>query len=425
MKEFFRVFMTLVALFTMMINFYAQSGGNFSITKSVIGGGGSTASGGGFSVTSTVGESLAGDELSGGSFAVTSGFWNYTVNPAAGSGVEGDVASRPVGDGSIASNDVIQTQRFQIGLDQPNQSNEFQRADSAPFSSRGDGSIDSTDVVQTQRYLIGLNTTQAAAGPIDNSGFAGFPARDSEKEPKTFAQLGGVRQLRVQSASAFRSQQVVVNILADAVGDESAYGFRVTYNQAVLTSPTTAIGTAGGSRLCNTTVAGQVSCSINNFPNDQPGSSTDQIGEILPGNNQLLLRITFTVAATAPFGASPVGLTNVNASNDAAAALTITSQGGNVTVSTTTAAQVSVGGRILTANGEGIRNAVVSLTSSATGETRTTVSGSFGLYKFENIRVGESYVLTVNSKRFAFANQSRVITPTDVLTDADFIASPE
>lgn len=407
------------------VSIFMQSGGDFSITKSVIGGGGSTASGGGFSVTSTVGQSLAGDASSGGSFAVTSGFWNYTVNPAAGSGVEGDVAARPVGDGSIASNDVVQTQRFQIGLDQPNQSNEFQRADSAPFASRGDGSIDSTDVVQTQRYLIGLNATQSAAGPVDNSNFTGTIVKDSESETKNFAPLGGVRQLRVQSATALRGQQVVVNILADALGDESAYGFRVTYNQAVLTSPTTAIGTAGGSRLCNTTVAGQVSCSVNNFPNDQPGSSTDQIGEILPGNNQLLLRITFTIAANAPFGATPLGLTNVNASNDAAAALTITSQGGNVTVQTTTAAQVSVGGKILTANGEGIRNALVFLTSNATGETRSVRSGSFGLYKFENIRVGESYVLTVNAKRFAFANQSRIITPTNELNDADFIALPQ
>jgi len=105
--------------------------------------------------------------------------------------------------------------------------------------------------------------------------------------------------------------------------------------------------------------------------------------------------------------------------------LTITSQGGNVTVQTTTAAQVSVGGKILTANGEGIRNALVFLTSNLTGETRSVRSGSFGLYKFENIRVGESYVLTVNAKRFAFANQSRIITPTNELNDADFIALPQ
>src|SRR5690349_8206309 len=112
------------------VSTFMQSGGDFSITKSVIGGGGSTASGGDFSISSTIRQPLAGDSLTGGAFAVTSGFWSYTVNPAAGFGIEGDVAARPSGDGSIASNDVVQTQRFQIGLDQPNQSNEFQRADS-------------------------------------------------------------------------------------------------------------------------------------------------------------------------------------------------------------------------------------------------------------------------------------------------------
>lgn len=421
----YRTIKSIAALLVLLlpVSTFMQSGGDFSITKSVIGGGGSTAAGGDFSITSTVGQALAGDALAGGSFAVTSGFWNFTVNPAAGFGVEGDVAARPNGDGSIASNDVVQTQRFQIGLDQPTQSNEFQRADSAPFASRGDGAIDSTDVVQTQRYLIGLNATQSAAGPLDNSGFAAVPAKDSKRE--TFAPLGGTRQLRVQNASAARSQQVVVNILADAVGDESAYGFRVTYNQTILTNPTTAIGTAGGSRLCNTTVAGQISCSINNFPNDQPGSSTDQIGEIAPGNNQLLLRITFTVAANAPGGATPIGLTNVNSSNDAAAALSIVSQNGSVNVMAPTAAQVSVGGRILTADGAGIRNAIVLLNSLSTGETRSVRSGSFGFYRFENVRAGENYVLTVYSKRFVFQIDSRVITPLDELTDADFIASPE
>jgi hypothetical protein len=407
------------------VSTFMQSGGDFSITKSVIGGGGSTASGGDFSISSTIGQPLAGAALAGGGFAVTSGFWNYTVNPAAGFGIEGDVAARPSGDGAIASNDVVQTQRFQIGLDQPNQSNEFQRADSAPFSSKGDGAIDSTDVVQTQRYLIGLNAAQIADGPIDNSGLAAVRPKDSERETKMLAPNGATRQLRVQNASAMRGQQVAVNILADALGDESAYGFRVTYNQAILTNPTTAIGTAGGSRLCNAATAGQVNCSINNFPNDQPGSSTDQIGEIAPGNNQLLLRIMFTVAANAPGGATPIGLTNVNASNDAANALTIAAQGGSVTVNAPTAAQVSVGGRILTSGGAGIRSAIVSLTSLSTGETRSARSGSFGFYKFDNVRVGETYVLRISSKRFVFNPDSRTISPLDELTDADFIASPE
>lgn len=400
-----------------------QSGGNYAITKSVVSGGGATSSGGNFTVVSTVGQPVAGGALTNGQYAVTSGFWSFTVNPAAGTGLEGDVATRPIGDGTVAANDVVQTQRFQIGLDQPNQSNEFQRADSAPFTSRGDGAIDATDVIQTQRYLIGLNGAESAAGPIDDSNFAGTPQDGSDS--KKSASLGGARQLRVQSANAGRSEQVIVNIRADAVGDESAYGFRITYNQAILTSPVTAIGTAGGSRLCNASVAGQITCSITNFPNDQPGSSTDQIGEIATGNDQLLLRVTFTVAATAPGGPTPVGLVNLSASNDAAAPLPLLSQNGNVTVTTPTSAGISVGGQIRTANGRGIRNALVSLTSLATQQTITTRTGSFGYYRIEGVRAGESYIVTVNAKRFRFSPNSRVITPLDELNDADFVAQPE
>src|SRR5688572_6922435 len=118
-----KITVAFVALMSLVISLWAQSGGDFTITKSVVGGGGGVSSGGDFTVNSTLGQPLAGDPISGSSFAVTSGFWNFTVNSAAGQGLEGDVAPRPAGDDSIQSNDVVQVQRFQIGLDEPNQSN--------------------------------------------------------------------------------------------------------------------------------------------------------------------------------------------------------------------------------------------------------------------------------------------------------------
>ena len=150
-----------------------QSGGNFAVTQSVIAsGGGQDSAGGAFSVDGTIGQPVAGGPSSGEAFAVTSGFWA----PTASFGIEGDVAPRPNGDSAVQSNDVIQVQRFQIGLDLPNPSaNEFQRADSAPFPTRGDGQVASTDVVQTQRYAIGLDMQQSASGP---GGAAGVPPEE-------------------------------------------------------------------------------------------------------------------------------------------------------------------------------------------------------------------------------------------------------
>lgn len=87
-----------------------------------------------------------------------------------------------------------------------------------------------------------------------------------------------------------------------------------------------------------------------------------------------------------------------------------------------TAANASISGRVLTQSGRGIQNTFLTITDSTTGERRQTRSSTFGYYNFQNLQVGRSYVLSVNSKRFVFAEPSRVITLLDDLTDADFIA---
>lgn len=86
-----------------------------------------------------------------------------------------------------------------------------------------------------------------------------------------------------------------------------------------------------------------------------------------------------------------------------------------------TAANVSIGGRILTANGIGIRNATIVLTSQ-NGVTRSTVSSSFGYYRFDDIAAGETYILTVSAKHSVFQQASRVVSVNEQLNDLDFVA---
>jgi hypothetical protein len=62
---------------------FAQSGDAFAITSSVIAGGGGTSTGGAFSVTGTLGQPAAGGLLSGGPFALSSGFWSAIQTPGA------------------------------------------------------------------------------------------------------------------------------------------------------------------------------------------------------------------------------------------------------------------------------------------------------------------------------------------------------
>lgn len=88
-----------------------------------------------------------------------------------------------------------------------------------------------------------------------------------------------------------------------------------------------------------------------------------------------------------------------------------------------TAADVTVSGRVVSASGRGIANASISLTD-VKGNVRRVLTSTFGYYRFDDVRAGESYILSVQSKRFQFAKPSRVINVTDYLTDENFTASP-
>lgn len=88
-----------------------------------------------------------------------------------------------------------------------------------------------------------------------------------------------------------------------------------------------------------------------------------------------------------------------------------------------TAAAVSVAGRVLSSDGMGISRAAVTLTDSA-GNVRSATTSSFGYYKFDEVPAGQAYVLTVNNKRYFFADSPRVVSVQESLADVDFVASP-
>lgn len=86
-----------------------------------------------------------------------------------------------------------------------------------------------------------------------------------------------------------------------------------------------------------------------------------------------------------------------------------------------TAATVSVSGRILTSDGNGVRNVIVTLTA-PNGNTLTTRTSSFGYFRFDNIAVGETYVISVASKRFTFNPSTQILSVNEELTNIDFVA---
>ncbi|MBE7516768.1 MAG: carboxypeptidase regulatory-like domain-containing protein [Chloracidobacterium sp.] len=87
-----------------------------------------------------------------------------------------------------------------------------------------------------------------------------------------------------------------------------------------------------------------------------------------------------------------------------------------------TAAPASVSGRVVTANGNGIRNVLISITGGNTPQRLIARTGSFGYYRIDGLEAGNTYVITIQSKNYTFAEPSRVITVNDSLTDIDFTA---
>jgi hypothetical protein len=103
-----------------------------------------------------------------------------------------------------------------------------------------------------------------------------------------------------------------------------------------------------------------------------------------------------------------------------------TSQNGAVTVLplAPTAATVSVGGRVMTANGRGIRNVRLTLTDS-NGEVRTATTTSFGYYRFDDVQAGETYILSAIGKRYTFSQPVQVLNINEATDAVNFIANSE
>jgi hypothetical protein len=86
-----------------------------------------------------------------------------------------------------------------------------------------------------------------------------------------------------------------------------------------------------------------------------------------------------------------------------------------------TAANVSLQGRVMLPAGNGIRNVRVTLTEQD-GTQHYAITGTFGYYRFTDLRAGQTVVVSVAAKRYTFSEPDRVVSLQDNLTDFNFIA---
>lgn len=154
---------------------------------------------------------------------------------------EGDTAPRPDGDRGVTIIDWVQMGRFVAGLNSVGSSNEFQRADSAPRSTRGNGVIGVTDWVQTGRYAAGLDPATPVSGPIQE-----VAASESVR-----AAAASERVIHLVDSLALpgTTSNVPVNLLAQ--GNENALGFSVSFDATQLQFAGAMPGSAASGAVLN------------------------------------------------------------------------------------------------------------------------------------------------------------------------------
>ena len=86
-----------------------------------------------------------------------------------------------------------------------------------------------------------------------------------------------------------------------------------------------------------------------------------------------------------------------------------------------TAAPVTISGQVLTAGGVAIGGVRLSLFDSS-GNVRQSISSGFGYFYFNDVEVGQTYILIAASKRFQFT--PRIFGVVDSISDLVIIGTP-
>jgi hypothetical protein len=192
---------------------------------------------------------------------------------------EGDVSPRPGGNKSVTITDWVQIGRFVAGLDPVAGTNEFQRVDVAPRSSRGNGLLRLTDWVQAGRYAANIDPLTPLGGPTGGSSLV------SAGKGVT-ASLGENRSVQLVNAALTAGQTNVVSVRLIGTGQENAVSLGMTFNSAVMRCVGALAGNqaSGATIVLNTNLAGQVGCMV-----------ALPTGNVFPSGTNEVLKLRFAV----------------------------------------------------------------------------------------------------------------------------------
>lgn len=206
-------------------------------------------------------------------------------------------------------------------------------------------------------------------------------------------------------------QNFVIDLTASNTTGENIFGyeFNLLYDPNVIypqvATPCTSAGTISNGRsvVCNPNTPGLLRVVV--------FSTT---GTPISGAGTLL-KLNFTAIGS---GGQTSPLTFQNFMFNEGVPQDVT-QDGSVFILVPTASNASLSGRVLTPTGDGVSNSRVTITDT-TGTARTTLTNSLGYYQFDDLTTGQTYVVSVSSKKHTFT--PRTVSISDNITDFDIIA---
>jgi hypothetical protein len=141
------------------------------------------------------------------------------------------------------------------------------------------------------------------------------------------------------------------------------------------------------------------------------GNSTYRLADLIPGGTGWDLS---TNTSSSAFGISDSGvIVGTGVFNGAVKAYAMVPD-----------VAIAIGGRVTTDSGFGIRNATVTISGGDLQSPISTLTGSFGYFRFNGVRSATQYTVTVDSKRFTFTTPSRPVISATSLSNVNFTANP-
>jgi Carboxypeptidase regulatory-like domain/Dockerin type I domain len=269
-------------------------------------------------------------------------------------------------------------------------------------------SYSNVETNQTGQDYSAILMGEVSGNWIPPSSFAPL-ANDQSKEK---SQLGGTVIVTAPTMTATTGQNFTIQLMTQDTTGQGIISsdFDLVYNPSVITpqaSPCDTSGTISTGLLptCNSPSAGLLKVSL--------------FGSTPIAGAGVLLKLKFT--AVGGIGTvSPLTFPAFRFNEGDPMSVVIPGQV-TIVAAGPTAANVEVGGMLMTADGNSVKNAIVILTDSA-GTDRSVRSNSFGYFHFAEVPVGASYVISVRSKGLTFTPQAIVVNET--ISSLNLIAEP-